>query len=59
VVAAVWLAVAAVVGVLIGRMIRKRDRQVPSAPTPPPPTDSTTGEDDPTRRVPGRGRRRP
>ena len=34
VVAAAWLAVAAVVGVLVGRMIRERDRQVP-----PPPAD--------------------
>ena len=33
-VAAAWLAVAAVVGVLVGRMIRERDRQVP-----PPPAD--------------------
>jgi hypothetical protein len=58
VVAAAWLAVAAVVGVLVGRMIRERDRQVPPPPTPPPATRSETGKDDPTRRVPGWGRRR-
>jgi hypothetical protein len=52
VVAAAWLAVAAVVGVLIGRMIRERDRQVPPAPDTP----EGEGEDDPRRRVHGRGR---
>lgn len=39
-VAAAWLAVAAVVGVLVGGMIRERDRQVPPAPEPPPATDA-------------------
>jgi hypothetical protein len=34
VVAAAWLVVATAVGVLVGRMIRERDRQVP-----PPPAD--------------------
>jgi hypothetical protein len=40
VVAVAWLAVAAIVGVLVGRMIRERDRQVPPAPdtTPMPHT---------------------
>jgi hypothetical protein len=55
VVAAVWLAVAAVVGVLIGRMIRERDRQVPRAPEPPPPNPQPPAR---TPRVHGRGRQR-
>jgi hypothetical protein len=58
VVAAAWLAVATVVGVLVGRMIRHRDRQVPTAPDPPPPTSSDVEKDVPTRRVSGRSRRR-
>jgi hypothetical protein len=33
---AAWLAVAVLVGVLIGRMIRGRDRQIPVNPPPPP-----------------------
>jgi hypothetical protein len=55
VVAVAWPAVAAVVGVLVGRMIRERDRQVPPAPgtTPPPHTDEGG-----VTRAAGRGRRR-
>jgi hypothetical protein len=52
VVAAAWLAVATVVGVLVGRVVRLRDRQVPPAPA----SHSET-EGDAPRRVPGRGRR--
>ena len=55
-VAAAWLAVAAVVGVLVGRMIRERDRQVPPGPEPPPSTGA--GETGPTHRVHGRGHQR-
>jgi hypothetical protein len=56
VVAAAWLVVAAVVGVLVGRMIRERDRQTPRPPEPPPATG--TGEGERTHRVHGWGRRR-
>jgi hypothetical protein len=56
VVAAAWLAVATVVGVLIGRMIRERDRQVPPALEPPPAPDPETPAR--THRVHGRGRQR-
>ncbi len=53
---AAWMVVAAVVGVLIGRMIRRRDRQVPDRPTAAP----ASGAADPDRSdVPpavGRGR---
>lgn len=50
---AVWVAVAAVVGVLLGRMVRRRDRQVPgggadSFPAPRKPAEGP---------VPERGRR--
>jgi hypothetical protein len=55
VVAAAWLAVAAVVGVLIGRMIRERDRQVPPAPEPPPASPQPPAR---THRVHGRDRQR-
>ncbi len=55
-VAAVWLAVATVVGVLIGRMVRLRDRQVPPAPAPPPASHTGTAGDSPPR-VRGRGKR--
>jgi hypothetical protein len=60
VVAAAWLAVATVVGVLVGRVIRQRDRQVPSSPAPPPAAESgpPTDKDDVRRRVHGWGRRR-
>lgn len=59
---AAWLVVAAVVGILIGRMIRRRDRQVPGdsthspsagVPSPTPDQDGTLDEP----RVVGRGRR--
>lgn len=33
---AAWLVVALIVGVLIGRMIRRRDSQIPGGSTPPP-----------------------
>jgi hypothetical protein len=56
VVAAAWLAVATVVGVLVGRMIRERDRQVPPAPEPPP--SAGAGETGPTHRVHGQGHQR-
>jgi hypothetical protein len=36
VVAAAWLVVATAVGVLVGRMIRERDRQVPPRPADVP-----------------------
>jgi hypothetical protein len=60
VVVAVWLAAATVVGVLVGRVIRQRDRQTPSSPAPPPATESgaRTDADDGPRRVHGWGRRR-
>jgi hypothetical protein len=60
VVVAAWLAVATVVGVLVGRVIRQRDRQAPSSPAPPPATESEARSkaDDGPRRVHGRGRRR-
>jgi hypothetical protein len=58
VVAAAWLAVAAVVGVLVGRVMLVRDRQVPRAPDPPRPSSSDVTEDVATRRVSGRSRRR-
>ncbi|TQM15734.1 hypothetical protein [Pseudonocardia kunmingensis] len=52
--AVAWLVVAAVVGLLVGRMIRERDRQVPGAPDAPAP-----GAREGTRpRVVGRGRQR-
>ena len=53
--AVAWLVVAAVVGLLVGRMIRERDRQVPSAPdaAPAPRTDEGARP-----RVMGRGRQR-
>jgi hypothetical protein len=56
VVAAAWLAVATAVGVLIGRVIRERDRQVPRPPDPPPTAD--TARANPTHRVHGWGRQR-
>ena len=52
--AAAWLAVAAVVGVLIGRMIRERDRQVPPAPGRP----EDASPESPPRRAVGRGRQK-
>jgi hypothetical protein len=56
VVAAAWVVVATAVGVLVGRMIRERDRQVPPAPEQP---TATGGEGDvPKHRVPGWGRQR-
>ena len=55
VVAAAWLVVATAVGVLVGRMIRERDRQVPPAPGTAPEAKS---KEDPTQQVPGRGRQR-
>ncbi|MHA6621766.1 hypothetical protein [Pseudonocardia sp. DLS-67] len=55
-VAAAWVVVAAVVGVLVGRMIRERDRQVP--PAPDPPTATGREKDVPRHRVPGWGRQR-
>jgi hypothetical protein len=58
-----WLAVAAIVGVLIGRMIRQRDRQVPDDAAPevapgrrPGPAGSDGAELPP---AVGRGRARP
>jgi hypothetical protein len=55
VVAAAWVVVAAVVGVLVGRIVRERDRQVPRAPEQP----TTAGDQDvPKHRVPGWGRQR-
>ncbi len=57
-VAAAWLAVATVVGVLVGRVVRQRDRQVPREPAPPPAPEAGAGKDDTPRGVPGRGRRR-
>ena len=56
VVAAAWLVVAAVVGVLVGRMIRERDRQVPPAPQPSPAADAEAHTRE--QRVHGRGERR-
>jgi hypothetical protein len=53
VVAAAWLVVATVVGVLVGRMIRERDRQVPPPPDVAPEAKT---EESPTQRVEGRGR---
>lgn len=55
-VAAAWVVVAAVVGVLVGRMVRERDRQVP--PPPEPPTVTGPGKDVPRHRVHGKGRPR-
>jgi hypothetical protein len=55
VVATAWVVVAAVVGVLVGRMVRERDRQVPPAPEQPTATGDT---DVPRHRVPGWGRQR-
>lgn len=55
-VAAAWVAVAAVVGVLVGRMVRERDRQVP--PEPEPPAATGPEKDVPRHRVPGWGRQR-
>ena len=51
--AAAWLVVATAVGLLIGRMIRERDRQVPPPGDAPAPT-----ADRPSPRVEGRGRQR-
>jgi hypothetical protein len=59
---AAWLVVALVVGVVIGRTIRNRDRQVPGdhvAPITGIPAPTT--EQDPAKRLPrvvGRGTRR-
>ena len=53
VVAVAWLVVAAVVGVLVGRMIRERDRQVPPARDTAPAGEP---EKDRTQRTPGRSR---
>jgi hypothetical protein len=58
-----WMVVAAVVGVLIGRMIRQRDRQVPEdsgTPAAPDVPGSTAGQDDVlnTSRTASRGRQR-
>jgi hypothetical protein len=59
---AAWLVVALVVGVVIGRTIRNRDRQVPSDPAAPITGIPTpTAEQDPDKRLPrvvGRGTRR-
>jgi hypothetical protein len=60
---AAWLVVALVVGVVIGRTIRNRDRQVPSDPAAPITgiPAPTTAQDHPDRRLPrvvGRGTRR-
>jgi hypothetical protein len=51
--AVAWLAVAAIVGVLVGRVIRQRDRQVPPAPDTAP----VPHPDHPSR-ASGRGRPR-
>ena len=60
---AAWMVVAAVVGVLIGRMIRQRDRQVPDRPAeePAPGTPTRVIGSDGSRLPPavGRGRSRP
>ena len=58
---AAWMAVAAVVGVLIGRMIRQRDRQVPERPTTEPAPRTKVQGSDGARLPPtvGRGRGRP
>ena len=43
---AAWVVVAAVVGILLGRMIRQRDRQVPlddGAEAVPPPRSTAEG----------------
>jgi hypothetical protein len=60
---AAWMVVAAIVGVLIGRMIRQRDRQVPDGPACDAAPVRPTGADgsDGSRLPPavGRGRSRP
>ena len=53
-VAAAWVVVATAVGVLVGRMVRERDRQVPPSPEPRAQADA---DDDPEHRVPGRRHR--
>jgi hypothetical protein len=53
--AAAWLAVALFLGVLIGRMIRHRDEQVPSADD----RLAGPGEPGPTERAAGREQRQP
>jgi hypothetical protein len=54
-VAAAWLVVAAVVGLLVGRVIRERDRQVPPSPDAAPAPAADEGR---APRVEGRGRQR-
>ena len=39
----VWVAVAALVGVLLGRVVRRRDRQVPDSMAPVPVSDLPPG----------------
>ncbi len=60
---AAWMVAAAVVGVLIGRMIRQRDRQVPdpAAEQPAPGSADGVAGSDGTQLPPavGRGRSRP
>ena len=60
---AAWMVVAAVVGVLIGRMIRQRDRQVPEGsarrPAPGPPSGAVGSDGSRLPPVAGRGRSRP
>jgi hypothetical protein len=59
---AAWMVVAAIVGVLIGRMIRQRDRQIPDRPAeePAPGTPARAVGSDGSRLPPavGRGRSR-
>jgi hypothetical protein len=58
---AAWMAVAALVGVLIGRMIRQRDRQVPDPRTAEPAPHTRVQGSDGARLPPavGRGGGRP
>lgn len=60
---AAWMVVAAVVGVLIGRMIRQRDRQVPGGaaaePTPEKPTRAVGSDGSRMPPAVGRGGSRP
>jgi hypothetical protein len=57
---AAWMVVAAVVGVLIGRMIRQRDRQVPARePAPGAPTRVIGSDGSRLPPAVGRGRSRP